>query len=159
MWQLREEVVAGLLASGLGGSGVSPSNELRLAEVLVEGAVRQKIVKAYERSPIARVRCIEAHGCTCAVCGFDFGLAYGKVAEGFIHVHHINPLASIGAQYEVNPVEDLRPLCPNCHAVIHKANQNWSIEEVKAMMSGAAKANSASYSSTVTFNKRPNPRE
>lgn len=143
VWRLREEVVAGLLASGWSASGAVLPVELGSAEVFSEGEVRQRIVKAYERSPVARARCIEAHGCRCAVCRFDFGLAYGKDAEGFIHVHHINPLASIGAQYEVNPLDDLRPVCPNCHAVIHMTKLPRSVEEVKAMMSVAAQAHSA----------------
>ena len=149
VWQLREEVVEALLASGWSASGAVLPVELNSAEVFSEGEVRQRIVKAYERSRVARERCIEAYGCTCAICGFDFGLAYGKGAEGFIHVHHINPLASIGAQYEINPVEDLRPVCPNCHAVIHMPNSPnppRSLEEVKAMMAGAVQANSASNS-------------
>lgn len=152
VWQLREEVVEGLLASGWSASGAVLPVELDSAEVFSEGEVRQRIVKAYERSPVARARCIEAHGYRCAVCELDFGLAYGKVAEGFIHIHHINPLASIGTQYEINPVEDLRPVCPNCHAVIHmpnspnSPNSPRSLEEVKAMMAGAAQADSASNS-------------
>lgn len=134
VWQLRAEVVAGLLACGFSASGDVFPNEVRETEVFLEGAVRQVSVNAYERNPVARARCIEAHGCKCAVCGFDFGSVYGAFATGFIHVHHIRSLASVGAQYEVNPIEDLRPVCPNCHAVIHMANPPHLIEEVKAML-------------------------
>lgn len=138
VWQLREKVVVGLQACGFKASGDSLPNEVADAEQLVEGAVRQVIVNAYERNPVARARCIAAHGAVCAVCGFDFSLTYGASASGFIHVHHIRPLASIGVQYEVNPIEDLRPVCPNCHVVIHMANPPNSIGEVKAMLASSA---------------------
>ncbi len=38
------------------------------------------------------------------VCGFNFGAAYGPAADGLIHVHHLNPLSEIGAEYVVDPV-------------------------------------------------------
>lgn len=135
VWQLREEVVAGLLACGFSASGDAMPNEVASTETFGEGAIRRVMVNAYERNPVARVRCIEAHGTVCVVCHFDFSAIYGASAAGFIHVHHIRALSSIRAQYEVDPVEDLRPVCPNCHAVIHMANPPRSIEQVKAMLS------------------------
>lgn len=137
VWRLREDVVTALQACGFTVSGDAMPNEVSSGERLVEGAVRQVTVNAYERNPVARARCIEVHGAVCVVCNFDFGATYGSSASGFIHVHHIKSLASIGAEYEVDPVEDLRPLCPNCHAVIHMANPPRSIEEVKAMLSSS----------------------
>lgn len=81
VWQLREEVVAGLQACGFTASGVAMPNEVEHAEQLVEGAVRQVNVNAYERNPVARARCIESHGAICAVCNFNFGLTYGASAS------------------------------------------------------------------------------
>jgi predicted HNH restriction endonuclease len=43
-------------------------------------------------------------------------------------------LASIGKEYVVNPVKDLRPVCSNCHAVIHLRQPPYSIDEVKHML-------------------------
>src|SRR5262249_26406368 len=54
-----------------------------------ERALCQLSVNRYERSPIARQRCLDHHGVTCSVCGFDFEATYGEVAAGFIHVHHL----------------------------------------------------------------------
>lgn len=133
VWSLRPEVTAALLAYGLREGGDSLPNEVSSAEVLVEGATRQITVNAYERNPVARARCIEVHGCVCAVCGFDFGSVYGPSASGFIHVHHLRPLAAINAQYEVDPVNDLIPVCPNCHAVIHMTDPPYAVNDVKAM--------------------------
>lgn len=134
VWQLREQVVAGLLSCGYSASGDMLANEVVDSDNLTEGAIRRITVNAYERNPVARTRCIEAHGADCSVCSFNFGAAYGASASGFIHVHHIKPLATIGEQYEVNPVEDLRPVCPNCHAVIHMTNPPRSIQEIKALL-------------------------
>jgi hypothetical protein len=135
VWQLRDDVVAGLNASGYSETGHATPNEVGGAETFTEGAVRQVTVNAYERNPVARSRCINAYGAHCYICGFDFGVMYGASAAGFIHVHHTKALATIGEQYEVNPIEDLRPVCPNCHAVIHMTDPARSIEEVKGLLS------------------------
>ncbi len=96
--------------------------------------MKQVVVNAYERNAAARKKCIDTFGPVCVVCGFDFGAEYGRVGRGFIHVHHIVPLHSVGKEYVVDPLNDLRPVCPNCHAIIHKRNPPYSIEEVQEMM-------------------------
>jgi len=99
-----------------------------------EGHVQRIIVNRYERDPEARRACIRAHGTSCCVCGFSFGSIYGPVAEGYTHVHHLHPLSEIGGEYVVDPIEDLRPVCPNCHAVLHRSIPPYSIEEVQAFL-------------------------
>lgn len=103
---------------------------------LPEGAKHQVTVNAYERNRKARELCIKKYKAKCCICGFSFGDTYGDIAENFIHVHHVKPLSEIGTQYTVNPVKDLRPVCPNCHAVIHirKGETAFGIEEVKALL-------------------------
>lgn len=102
---------------------------------LHEGAKVQAYVNRYERNPVARRKCLEYHGTTCVICEFDFGKVYGPVGNGFIHVHHIVPLSDTGSTYEVNFVNDLKPVCPNCHAILHQKNPPFSIAEVKQMIS------------------------
>ena len=85
----------------------------------VEGATASVLVNRYERDPAAREACIEHYGAVCQVCSLDFAARYGKIGEGFIHVHHVKPLATVRVSYVVDPVKDLRPVCPNCHAVLH----------------------------------------
>lgn len=104
-----------------------------------EGGKRTVTVNAYERSAEARAQCIEAHGSSCAICGFDFGQRYGEHFHGFIHVHHKTPVSRIGARYKVDPVEDLVPVCPNCHSVIHYGNTTRSIADVKELLSKKAR--------------------
>jgi predicted HNH restriction endonuclease len=92
------------------------------------------MVNAYERDPEARMRCIAAHRTDCCICGFSFGAAYGPEADGFIHVHHVKALSEVGGEYVVDPVKDLRPVCPNCHAVLHLGGQCRTIAKVKRIL-------------------------
>lgn len=118
---------------GTRGAEVNPE-EIAEPEKYYEGATRKVSVNAYERNAAARARCIEAHGCRCAVCEFDFAATYGALGAGFIHVHHVTPLAKVKATYSVDPLKDLRPVCPNCHAMIHKPDIPLSIEELRAIL-------------------------
>jgi 5-methylcytosine-specific restriction protein A len=96
-----------------------------------EGATKSVQVNVYERNPAARRRCVEHYGARCHVCGLDFAERYGDIGEGFIHVHHIRRLSDIGQEYEVDAVADLRPVCPNCHAMLHRAEPPLSIDELR----------------------------
>lgn len=113
-----------------------PPEELTEGETYTEGAKQQITVNAYERNPAARRRCIEYYGTTCVVCGFDFAVKYGELGNGFIHVHHLRPLAKIGEEYELDPIADLRPVCPNCHSMIHRRAVAYGIEELQALLQG-----------------------
>lgn len=104
---------------------------------LPEGAVMRVEVNRYERNRMNRATCIAHHGTNCMVCGLDFSAAYGKLGEGFIEVHHKTPVSQMGNAYRVNPKEDLVPVCPNCHAMLHRRNPPLSIEELKAQMATA----------------------
>lgn len=88
-------------------------------EELQEGLGVKVKVNRYERNQIARNKCIEYKGSKCVICGFDFGEFYGDFAKGFIHVHHIIPISYIKSNYTINYKEDLIPVCPNCHAMLH----------------------------------------
>jgi predicted HNH restriction endonuclease len=103
-------------------------------ETLPEGATTRRLVNAYERNPLARQKCIEKYGAKCYVCGFSFGATYGQIVDGFIHVHHLRQLSKVGENYNVDPIADLRPVCPNCHAVIHHRDPAYSIEEVESFL-------------------------
>lgn len=89
----------------------------------------------YERSKINRDLAIKIHGYNCKVCDFNFGEKFGDLGEGFIHVHHINPLFNLEEEAIINPKEDLVPVCPNCHSMIHRyKNKIISIEELKRIL-------------------------
>ena len=103
-------------------------------QTLSEGAKKQVIVNSYERNPKARQECIKYYGTKCFICNFDFEKKYGEIGKDFIHVHHIKPLSEINEEYKVNPIQDLRPVCPNCHAMIHKKKPAYSIEEIQSLL-------------------------
>jgi 5-methylcytosine-specific restriction protein A len=98
-----------------------------------EGQRTQVLVNRYERNRNARDECIRQKGTVCSVCQFDFGFFYGELGQGFIHVHHIVPVSQIGEEYEVDPIRDLVPVCPNCHAMIHRRNPALSIDELRQL--------------------------
>lgn len=135
IWTLRPDVAFALLDCGLVESGLRAADEIELTLKLVEGAHKTVLVNAYERNPVARARCLLHYGLVCAACGINFGKVYGSVAEGFIHVHHLRILSSISKEYEVDPIQDLRPVCPNCHAVIHMADPPFTIGQVSEFLS------------------------
>lgn len=99
-----------------------------------EGSTKTIAVNVYERDPKARSACIQHYGAKCVVCDFEFGKVYGPVADGLIFVHHLKPLSEIGEEYEVNPITDLRPVCANCHAVLHRERPPLSIDRLKQML-------------------------
>jgi predicted HNH restriction endonuclease len=139
--RLRPSVIEALKELGIGGHDTwSFQEELGIEEPLVEGASFTVQVSAFERNPVARKKCVTHYGTSCAVCGFNFGTTYGSSAGDYIHIHHLKPLASIGEEYIIDPIKDLRPVCANCHAVIHLRQPPYSIEEVKDMLHGNGNA-------------------
>lgn len=106
--------------------------------VYTEGNPNQVVVTKFERNPFARKTCIAHYGPTCVVCGFNFENIYGAIGKDFIHVHHLKQVASIGKEYKIDPVKDLRPICPNCHAMIHSRKEPYSIENIKEKIIAAS---------------------
>lgn len=117
---------------------VAIAEEVPSPTLYIEGATTTIAINAYERSAAARLACIAHYGCLCVVCSFDFAARYGSIGANFIHVHHLVPLSEIGTNYEVDPIADLRPVCPNCHAMLHSRKEPYGIDELSAFMIGAA---------------------
>lgn len=112
--------LAGLLVVDGSDEAVPSLPEEVAAGLGLEGAAVQILVNRYERDARARSACLAAHGARCNVCELDFEARYGPLGHGFIHVHHLIPLASIGTEYAVDGPRDLVPVCPNCHAMLHR---------------------------------------
>lgn len=110
-----------------------------ITEQLFEGAKKIIVINAYERNEKARKLCIQHWKAICAVCEFDFEKTYGEIGKGFIHIHHLIPVSKIGEQYEVDPINDLRPVCPNCHSMLHGQEHILSIDELKLIVSAHRK--------------------
>ena len=104
-------------------------------EALYEGALMTVKANRYERNQRARRECVALKGYKCLVCGKDFEASYGEIGKGFIHVHHLTPIASIGKEYQLDVANDLVPVCPNCHYMLHRKNPPYTIEELQSKMS------------------------
>ena len=109
-------------------------DELEPGLSYVEGAKKRVLVNAYERDSRARLVCLNPYGYNCAFCDFNFESIYGERGKEYIHVHHLNPLALTNGQYELDPVKDLRPVCPNCHSMLHRGKQLLSIQQLKGIL-------------------------
>lgn len=136
-WIMRPELaIAFEEVFGEGDTEFIYSDETTFEEVpsLSEGSVSQIFVNRYERSRDARTKCIAHYGCRCTVCGFDFKKTYGQIGKGKIHIHHLIPLSEIKKEYTVDPINDLRPVCPNCHLMIHSRREPFSVEEVRKLI-------------------------
>jgi len=100
-------------------------------ETFEEGSTATVEVNRYERDEAARRACLEHYGAECKVCGLHFEERYGKIGKGFIEVHHEVPLSETEGASEVDPIEDLKPVCPNCHAMLHQTDPPLAIEELR----------------------------
>jgi 5-methylcytosine-specific restriction protein A len=101
-----------------------------------EGAKRNITVNKYERSSKARENCIKIHGTNCKICSKKLSDIYGEIGKDFIHIHHLVPIHEIGINYKINFRTDLIPVCPNCHAMLHRKYNGFepTIEELKRMI-------------------------
>lgn len=107
------------------------SEEVMTGELLTEGGSKTISINAYERNRSARAICLQHHGRRCVICGFDGKDHYGAIGDGVIHVHHIVPIADIKSEYSLEPIRDLVPVCPNCHAVIHSTRPALSVAQLR----------------------------
>lgn len=136
VWQLRPELVEALEKTGLTGDEHFPDElPINTTEALYEGIKRTITVNAYERSSKARELCVKHWKAICWVCEFDFEQTYGELGKGFIHVHHLIPMSQVVKTYQVDPINDLRPVCPNCHSMLHKKEPPLEIDELKKRLS------------------------
>jgi hypothetical protein len=87
----------------------------------------------YERNKLNRSMCLAFHGYNCKACGIDMQSQYGDVASKFIHVHHVVPVSTLNNS-RIDPIKDLVPLCPNCHAIAHLRNPPYTINEIISML-------------------------
>ncbi len=101
----------------------------------IEGGTSEAMRQHYKRNPKARAACVMHYGYRCFVCNFNFEDIYGSIGRQYIHVHHENELGlNGGQQYFIDPIKDLKPVCPNCHAMLHQRTPAYEIEELREML-------------------------
>lgn len=99
--------------------------------VYFEGRRFSVISTAIERDSFARERCLSYFGYSCQVCGMNFEKVYGEIGNDYIHVHHRIDLAHRNEEHVIDPIKDLVPLCPNCHAMVHTEKPAMAVEKLK----------------------------
>ncbi|UZP68721.1 HNH endonuclease [Desulfovibrio mangrovi] len=101
----------------------------------MEGTLTNRSSIVRKRSQANRLAAIKHHGLNCVVCGFNFEKFYGPLGQGFIEIHHVNPLHEEDGEREVDPVQDLVPVCSNCHRMLHKSSK--SIHTIQTLIEAA----------------------
>lgn len=100
-------------------------------------AAKYRWHKRAERSRKLAREAKRFHGTRCQVpaCGKDMSEIYGSLAEGYIEAHHLTPFASLeGRPTELDPRTDFAVVCPDCHRMIHRKTEPYSLEEVSAQI-------------------------
>jgi 5-methylcytosine-specific restriction protein A len=100
----------------------------------LQSAKKEKRVSVVERNPQARRDCLKHYGPNCTVCSMTFTKTYGDIGAGFMHVHHLTMVSTLTGDVEVDPVADLRPVCPNCHAMLHRRKPPLTIMELQGLL-------------------------
>lgn len=107
------------------------AEELASDQKFKEGSRISVTINAYERNGKARAACIKHYGYTCCVCEINLSKTYGRIADRFIHVHHVNPIGSKKEEYTIDPIRDLVTVCPNCHAMLHRVDPPLFVDDLK----------------------------
>ncbi len=104
-----------------------------------EGFKQQIILELKKRNSALVRQAKEVYGTVCEACDFDFGQTYGPHGEGFIEMHHLYPI-SRGSRRST--LADLRPVCANCHRMLHRGSKLLRIEELKEIIQRAKRKKS-----------------
>ena len=110
-------------------SGVEPLTEYtesrRLSHERYFFARNSKLIKAAK----------DHYGAVCQACRFEYRSKYGELGDGYIEVHHLDPLSE---RPELEWSEQLRTsiggvtvLCADCHRMIHRKRPALSLQELR----------------------------
>lgn len=96
--------------------------------IITEGVRRQSVQSLHSRSSQLRQAAIAHYtregDISCQVCDFSFRDFYGPYGDGYIEIHHVIPVVAYSpAEIEqtiAEALENVVPLCANCHRMIHR---------------------------------------
>ena len=115
--------------------GYNP-NEKSFKEGKVQ--LRLHLTKERNRSLVIRAKEIwnrEQNGrVRCSICSFSFTETYGEVGEGFIEAHHTLPISELAPDTTIN-MDDLVPVCSNCHSMLHRRRPWLTVEQLHTIVS------------------------
>lgn len=132
-------------------SGAHRTRHESLRRLFREGAAREVTLTQYERDPDARAACLEYYGYVCQVCDHEPAKDHklGELVAECVQVHHKTPLHEIKKEYVVDPINDLVPVCYECHKYIHSRGTKkspYSVEELRMMIDKLTSAESRAQS-------------
>lgn len=115
-----------------------PQSDTEASTTHTEGARKEMAMERAYRNRDARNECIRIWGAQCQVCGMRFKDYYGDMpGEEFIEVHHLIPISTRDTEYQIDPTQELVPLCSNCHSMIHRGtNGPMSLDELRNIYKG-----------------------
>jgi 5-methylcytosine-specific restriction protein A len=141
--QIRDKIVLENLQKLWKKNNILTSNKIisdrekfieNFGEQFSEGQAHSIVANVFERNARARAACLRHHDFSCKICDFDFEKVYGDLGRNFIHVHHLKSLSKIRKGYKVDPIKDLWPVCPNCHAILHRKTPALKVSELKSLI-------------------------
>lgn len=126
---LYDRLISSDTASGNGGvaEGDEPS------ELHYEDSSKFRMHRRIERNPALAKEAKRILGCSCQVCGANFGQRYGDIGKDYIEAHHLVPVAALGGKkIALDPAKDFAVLCANCHRMVHRSAHVGDMEKFKA---------------------------
>jgi 5-methylcytosine-specific restriction protein A len=131
--RIRPEIVSQVLDLWYSWQG-SLTPELSDYLAYEEGRQFKVTTTKYERDLQARQKCLEIKGYACNICGIRMEEIYGEIGKEFIQVHHIQLLSEYAIGQKTDPSKHLIPVCPNCHAMLHRKYPPYTPAELKKKM-------------------------
>jgi 5-methylcytosine-specific restriction protein A len=101
---------------------------------------RYRMHRRIERNPYAAKLAKKHHGIRCQACDLVMAERYGTAGVDFIEVHHLRPLASLreGEAVKYDVATDFAVLCPNCHRMIHRMDDQSDLKGLREFLQATA---------------------
>lgn len=112
------------------------AKRVRSQEKFEEGFEREIKSNRRERSQSLVRAAKEHYGSICTACGFSFLTAYGAHGDGFIEIHHVQPVAKMKPNQPTR-LSDVVPVCSNCHRMLHRGRMVLSVKSLKKLVARA----------------------
>ncbi|MBI9032252.1 hypothetical protein JEZ13_09675 [bacterium] len=101
-----------------------------------DSRVEKMFENQYERNPYARKIRREKRGQSCSVCGINFTEIGGISCSEIMEYHQEQEDFILDDDTFGYPEDDLYPVCPNCHAMIHSRSYPYSMKELRELNAG-----------------------
>jgi hypothetical protein len=135
--QLFTHLATALQLSTPAGPEDMPGNTSALQE-FTEGRRMSAERTFFARNPKLVRAAKKYYGFSCQACGFTFSKHYGNLGDGYIEVHHLNPLSehdeALWDEGIRTSLADVRVVCSNCHRMLHRVKPPLSVEKLGEMI-------------------------